>query len=225
MTLLNDLLPNVVKYFDMLVKSTRDTLIMVGISEIISIIFGIILGTILVVTSQGKLYENKHVNGLLGKLINVGRSIPFVIIIALILPFTRFVVGTTIGIPGAIVPMVIGITPFIARQIEQALIEVDNGVIEAAQAMGFSKIYIICRVMFREAMPGIIRALIICTISLINLSAMAGTVGGGGLGDFAIRYGYSQYMTDITVVTVIILLIFVFIVQGIGNLIVKRITH
>lgn len=219
------LFPNVIKYHTKLLDSTVDTLIMVIVSAVIAIILGIILGIMLVITSKNKLYENIKFNNILGKIINAFRSIPFVIIITLILPFTKFVVGTSIGVKGAIVPMIIGSTPFIARQIEQALFEVDNGVIEAARAMGMSKIYIIYRVLIREGMPGIIRALIISIISLINLSAMAGTVGGGGLGDFAIRYGYSQYMTDITIVTVLILLIFVTAVQGTGNLILKKITH
>ena len=225
MEILNNLFPNVVKYHTKLIDSTIDTLIMVSISAVIAIILGSILGIMLVITSKNKLYENIKINNILGKTINAFRSIPFVIIITLILPFTKFIVGTSIGIRGAIVPMIVGSTPFIARQIEQALFEVDNGVIEAARAMGMSKMYIIYRVLIREGMPGIIRALIISTISLINLSAMAGTVGGGGLGDFAIRYGYAQYMTDITIVTVLILLIFVTIVQGTGNLLLKKLTH
>lgn len=219
------LFPNVIKYSDKLIQSTIDTLVMVSVSAIIAIILGLILGVMLVVTSKGKLYENSKINSILGKVINIFRSIPFVIIITLFLPFTKFIVGTSIGIKGAVVPMIAGIVPFIARQIEQALAEVDNGVVEAARSMGMSRFYIVHRVLIREGMPGIVRALVISIISLINLSAMAGTVGGGGLGDFAIRYGYAQYMTDITIVTVIILLIFVSIVQGAGNLYIKHITH
>lgn len=225
MSIIEKLLPNVIKYSDKLIDSTIDTLIMVAISSVIAIILGLILGVMLVVTSKGKLYENSRINSVLGKIINIFRSIPFVIIITLFLPVTKFIVGTSIGIKGAVVPMIAGIVPFIARQIEQALSEVDNGVIEAARSMGLSKFYIVHRVLLREGMPGIIRALVISVISLINLSAMAGTVGGGGLGDFAIRYGYAQYMTDITIVTVMILLIFVSIVQGAGNLYIKHITH
>lgn len=217
--------PNVIRYSDRLIKATEETFIMVGVSAIISIILGLLLGILVVVTAKGNIYENKPLNEALSKFINAVRSIPFVILIALILPFTKLVVGTSIGIKGAIVPMIIGITPFIARQIEQALLEVDKGIIEAALSMGFSKIYIIRRVILKEAKPAIVRGIIICIISLINLSAMAGSVGGGGLGDFAIRYGYSQYMTDITVVTVLILLIFVFVVQAIGTLIVRKMQH
>lgn len=217
--------PNVIRYSDRLIKATEETFIMVGVSAVISIILGLLLGILVVVTAKGNIYENKPLNEGLSKFINAVRSIPFVILIALILPFTKLVVGTSIGIKGAIVPMIIGITPFIARQIEQALLEVDKGIVEAALSMGFSKIYIIRRVILREAKPAIVRGIIICIISLINLSAMAGSVGGGGLGDFAIRYGYSQYMTDITVVTVLILLVFVFVVQSIGTLIVRKMQH
>ncbi len=220
-----ELFPNVIKYSDKLIDSIIDTLIMVAVSAAIAIIIGTIFGIILVVTSKGKICENLKVNSIFGKLINAFRSIPFVLIITLIMPFTKFIVGTSIGVKGAIVPMTIGIIPFIARQIEQALFEVDDGVIEAARAMGMSKKYIIYRVLLREGKPGIVRALVISIISLINLSAMAGTVGGGGLGDFAIRYGYAQYMKDITFVTVFILLILVALVQGIGNLVLKNIAH
>lgn len=218
-------IPNVLQFKDRLLVSTRDTLIMVLVSAVIAIFLGTVLGVLLVVTSEGKLYENKRINDVFGKLINIFRSIPFVILITLFLPFTRLIVGTSIGVKGAIVPMILANIPFMARQVEQALAEVDNGVIEAARAMGMSKIYIIRRVLLKEGIGGITRAIIISIISLINLSAMAGTVGGGGLGDFAIRYGYGQYMTDITIVTVIILLLMVSVVQGIGNLTVKRLTH
>lgn len=225
MKMIQNLFPNVIKYSDKLIDSAVDTLIMVSVSAVIAIILGLILGIMLVITSKGKIYEHRKINIILEKIINIFRSIPFVIIITLFLPFTKFIVGTSIGVKGAVVPMVAGIVPFIARQIEQALSEVDNGVIEAARSMGMSKFYIVHRVLIQEGKPGIVRALVISIISLINLSAMAGTVGGGGLGDFAIRYGYAQYMTDITIVTVAILLIFVSIVQGVGNLYIKHITH
>jgi len=222
---LNNIMPNVVEHYEDLIQATGETLIMVFIAGIISLTLGTILGIALVVTNEGHLYENKIINSILGKIVNVIRSIPFVILLALLVTFTKFIVGTSIGIKGAIVPMIIGITPFISRQIEQSIVEVDKGVIEAALSMGLKKHVIIFSVLLREAMPGIIRALVICIINLIGLSAMAGTVGGGGLGDFAIRYGYARYMLDITVVTVLILLIFVNVVQGIGNIVVRRISH
>jgi D-methionine transport system permease protein len=219
------LMPNVIERADDLAKATVETLVMVGIAGAFAVALGSALGVVLVVTEKGHLYENAAVNGILGKLVNVVRSIPFVILLALLVVFTRWLVGTSIGIRGALVPMIIGITPFVARQIEQAIVEVDPGVIEAAKAMGLSRPEIIGRVMLREARPGIVRALMICAINLIGLSAMAGTVGGGGLGDFAIRYGYARYMLDITVVTVAILLVLVNAVQGIGERIIRRITH
>jgi len=223
--LLTRIMPNVMEHYSDLLLATGETLIMVLIAGIISVILGALLGIALVVTGTGQLYENKTVNNFLGKIINTVRSVPFIILLALLVPFTRLIVSTSIGLKGALVPMIVGITPFISRQIEQAIIEVDKGVIEAAQAMGLSKPQIIVRVMLREAMPGIIRALVICIINLIGLSAMAGTVGGGGLGDFAIRYGYTQYMQDITVVTVLILLLLVNSIQGLGNYVIGKLSH
>jgi D-methionine transport system permease protein len=217
--------PNVVEMQSDLLKSLKETLLMVGISGALSMFFGILLGVVLVVTAEDGLYENKWFAGVAGKLINVFRSIPFVILIALMVPFTRLVVGTSIGLKGAILPMVVGIVPFISRVMEQALCEVDKGVIEAARSMGVSKPYIVVHVLIREALPGIIRAIVISFISLIGFSAMAGAVGGGGLGSFAIRYGYARYMLDITVVTVLILLLMVNVLQGLGNMIAKKMTH
>jgi D-methionine transport system permease protein len=220
-----NLMPNVIERADDLIQATLETLIMVGIAGVFAISLGTTLGIVLVVTRKGHLYENPSVNNVLGKIINALRSIPFVILLALLVSFTRWLVGTSIGIRGALVPMIVGITPFVARQIEQALVEVDWGVIEAAKSMGLSRPAIVRDVLIREARPGIIRALMICLINLIGLSAMAGTVGGGGLGDFAIRYGYARYMLDITVVTVIILLLLVNAVQSLGERLVRRISH
>ncbi|MDR2522695.1 MAG: ABC transporter permease [Synergistaceae bacterium] len=217
--------PNVVEFQGDLLKALKETVLMVGIAGAISMFFGILIGVILVVTAEGGLYENKWISGVAGKLINVLRSIPFVILVAFMVPLTRLIAGTSIGLKGAIPPLVVGIVPFISRVIEQALCEVDKGVIEAARAMGISKPYIVVHILIREAMPGIIRAMVISCISLIGLSAMAGAVGGGGVGSFAIRYGYARYMVDITFVTVLILLLAVNLVQGIGNKIAKRMTH
>ncbi|GHU53110.1 ABC transporter permease [Clostridia bacterium] len=219
------LFPNVYELHRDLIKSVRDTFIMVGISGAIGITLGMIFGILLVSTAKGGLYEKKPLNSVVDKIINTARSIPFVILIALLVGFTRFVVGTSIGIRGAIVPMVIGIIPLTSRMTEQALLEVDKGVIEAARSMGLSRMYIIFHVLLPESMPSLIRSLVTSFISLIGLSTMAGTVGGGGIGNFAIRYGYSRYMQDITVVTVILLLIIVNIVQGVGNAAAKKATH
>ena len=197
---------------------------MVSISGIISLFLGIILGVFLVVTREGNILESMVLNNILDKSINVFRSIPFIILLAALIPLTRTIVGTAIGTKGAIVPLVFGTVPFFARQIETALLEVDKGN-KAALAMGSGPVDIIFRVYLREGLPGIIRGITITFVNLIGLSAMAGSVGGGGLGDFAIRYGYQRFQIDITYVTIIILLIFVSIIQGLGNLVIKKIKY
>jgi len=217
--------PNVFSLKMDLLESIWQTAVMVGISGFFGILAGMILGAVLVVTDKGGLYENYIVNNVLGKTINTIRSIPFIILIALLVPFTRFFVGTSIGVKGAVVPMILGIVPFIARMVEQTILEVDKGVVEAARAMGISRSYIIVHVLLKESLPGLLRTIVTSVISLIGLSAMAGTVGGGGVGSFAIRYGYSRYMNDITVVTVLILLLIVNLIQGIGNKAAQKMTH
>ena len=216
-------IPNVLNNKAELIECIYETLIMISISGIISLFLGIILGVFLVVTKKGNILENMVLNNILDKSINVFRSIPFIILLAALIPLTRAIVGTAIGTKGAIVPLVFGTVPFFARQIETALLEVDKGVIEAALAMGSGPVDIIFRVYLREGLPGIIRGITITFVNLIGLSAMAGSVGGGGLGDFAIRYGYQRFQIDITYVTIIILLIFVSIIQGLGNLLIKKI--
>ncbi|MBQ8088687.1 MAG: ABC transporter permease [Clostridia bacterium] len=221
---LSTLLPHVITYQEELIASIGETFQMVLIAGAFSVTLGLILGTILTVTDTGGLYENRWVFSVLDKIVNSIRSMPFVILIALLVTFTRWLVGTSLGIKGAIVPMVFGSVPFTTRMIYQSLIETDRGVIEAARAMGVSRLYIILHVIYPESRPGLIRALVTSIISLIGLSAMAGTVGGGGLGSFAIRYGYTRYWQDITVVTVIILLIIINIIQSIGNHLAARAT-
>lgn len=223
--LLYTYMPNVIELFPDMLKALGETLLMVLISGIISTLIGIPIGVILVVTRPGNILENNFIFSLVGKIINIFRSIPFVILLAAIIPFTRFLVGTTIGLRGAIVPLVLGSVPFIARQIESALLDIDKGVIEAAQAMGSSPFEIIYRILLREGLPGIIYALTITTVSLIGFSAVAGTVGGGGLGDFAIRYGYQYFKTDIMITTIIILLILVNGIQSFGEYLLKKLSH
>lgn len=218
-------MPNVVELFPDMIKATLETLLMVFIAGSISTLIGIPIGVTLVVTRPGHILENNIIYNLVGKIINVFRSIPFVILLAAIIPLTRFIVGTTIGMKGALVPLVFGSTPFVARQIESALLDIDRGVIEAAQAIGSSPFEIIYRVLLREGLPGIIYALTITTVSLIGFSAMAGTVGGGGLGDFAIRYGYQYFKTDVMVATIIILLIIVTGIQSIGEFLLRKLNH
>jgi D-methionine transport system permease protein len=223
--MINQLAPNVIELFPDLVKALWDTIYMVLISGAIAALIGIPIGITLVVTREDNLLENKTVNFIVGKVVNTLRSLPFVILLTAIIPVTRFLVGTTIGMKGAIVPLVFAATPFAARQIESALLDIDKGVIEAAKAMGSSPLEIIFRVLLVEGLPGIVYALTITTVSLIGFSAIAGTVGGGGLGDFAIRYGYQYFKTDIMVVTTIILLVIVNAVQGFGELLLKKLRH
>ncbi|MGL4653442.1 MAG: methionine ABC transporter permease [Cetobacterium sp.] len=216
-------LENVIKYQDEMVRAMGETLLMVSIAGTISTLIGLLMGIVLVVTRKDGILENNLINSILGKIINVFRSIPFVILLAALIPVTRFFMGTTIGLKGAIVPLIFGSAPFVARQIESALLGVDSGVIEAAYSMGSTPFEIIYRVLLREALPEIIYALIITTVSLIGFSAVAGTVGGGGLGDFAIRYGYQHFKTDIMVVTIVILVTLITAIQWSGEKILKRI--
>lgn len=207
------------------IESTIQTLYMVSVTAIIAGILGIILGVILVVTDANGILENRGIYTTLDKIINVFRSIPFIIMLAVIVPFTRLLVGTSIGTTAAIVPLVIGTVPFFARQIQNALVEVDSGVVEAAQAMGSSPLEIIFRVYLKEGLNGIIRASSVTIINLIGLTAMAGAIGGGGLGNLAISKGYNRFQNDVTLVATLIILILVFISQFIGNFLIKRTSH
>jgi ABC-type metal ion transport system, permease component len=222
---LHILLPNISAKPNELIEATLQTLNMMVLSGAISLLFGLIFGVMIVVTAPKGILRNAFIYNILDKLINVFRSIPFVILLAALIPFTRMVVGTAIGTKGAILPLVFGTVPFFTRQIESALHEVDNGLIEAAQSMGSSSIEIIFRVYLRESMTGIIRGVQITFISLLGLTAMAGAIGGGGLGDFAIRYGHQRNQTDVTYVTVIIILVMVSLIQSIGNGAIKNNTH
>ena len=214
---LKNLMPNVIKTKKELFKCLKQTLQMVGYSSLFSAGFGIFFGVTLVVTQKGGIMDCPPIYQLLDKLINFFRSIPFIILVALLIPTTRKIVGTSIGVKGAIFPLVIATVPFFSRQIHSALCEVDKGVIEAAQAMGSGPWEIVFRVYLREGLGGMIRGATITVVNLITLSAMAGCVGGGGLGDYAIRYGFQRKMTDVTIVTCIVLLILVTIIQSIGN--------
>lgn len=223
--MLQQLIPNVIEYSPELLKALKETLIMVSISGLFAALIGIPVGVILLVTSEGHILKNRMIYSIISKIVNSLRSIPFVILIAAIPGITRVLVGTTIGIKGAIVPLVIASFPFVARQIEVALLKVDMGVIEAYEAMGFSPFGIIFKVILVEGLKNIVLALTISLISLIGFSAITGTVGGGGLGDFAIRYGYQYFKTDIMVVTIIIILLIVYAIQGVGDFIYKKLSH
>lgn len=201
----------------LLLKSLWETIYMVALSTVIATAAGIPLGVILVCTDRGGILQNLGVNRILGWIVNATRSTPFIILMVAIIPLTRMIVGTSIGTAAAMVPLCIAAAPFIARLVETSLKEVDGGVIEAAQSMGATPWQIITKVMIPEAMPSIISGITITIINLIGCSAMAGAVGGGGLGDLAIRYGYQRFQADVMIITVVILIIMVQVVQSVGD--------
>ena len=217
--------PNVVAISDEFVEATIQTLYMTFWTALIAGILGIILGIVLVVTRPGGILESRGLFELLDKIINIVRSIPFIILLALLGTTTRLIVGTTIGETAALVPLIAGIIPFFARQIEIALLEVDPGVIEAAEAMGTSPLGIIVRVYLPEGLAGIIRVSALTIINVIGLTAMAGAVGAGGSGNLAITRGYNRFQNDVTIMATLIILILVFFSQFVSNLLVKKVSH
>lgn len=203
------------QYGELLAQGTWDTLVMSLVSTVFAYVIGIPLGVAVVLTDPKKgLLPHRAINAVLGWIINIGRSIPFIILLVAIIPFTRLIVGTSLGVPGAIVPLVVSAAPFVGRMVEQSLAEVDAGLIEAAQSFGASTWQIVVKVYLWESLPSLIRGFSITLITLIGYSAMAGTVGAGGLGDIAIRYGYQRYMVEMMVATIIILIIIVQIIQS-----------
>lgn len=220
-----NIMPNIMSKLPDFYTSIYETIVMVGWSGSISFILGLILGITLIATKKGGILENLILFQILDKVINFFRSIPFIILLASLIPLTRLISGTAIGVEGAIVPLIFGTVPFFSRQIESALAELDPGLVEAAQSMGSGPIEIIFRVYLRECIPGIVRGTTITAISLIGLTAMAGAVGAGGLGDFAIRFGYQRNQLDITYASVVVLVGMVSIIQIIGNIIIKKNTH
>ena len=213
--MLNEIMP-------LLIKAIGETIYMVTVSMLIATVFGIPLGVILHTTSKGQILENVIINRIIGSIVNAVRSIPFIILLVAIIPFTRFLVGSAIGTTAAMVPLVIASIPFIGRQVETSLKEVPNGLVEAALSMGATPFQIITRVFLQEAMPSIVAQLTTVIIALVGESAMAGAVGGGGLGDLAIRYGYQRFRPEVMIATVIILIILVQLVQFLGNTLVKH---
>ncbi|MDU4961579.1 MAG: methionine ABC transporter permease [Sporomusaceae bacterium] len=206
----------------LLAESLFETIYMVGVAAGISALFGLPLGIVLVTTDRGHILENLPLNRILGAVANATRSTPFIILMVAIIPLTRLIAGTSIGTNAAIVPLSLAAIPFVARIVESALREVDHGVIEAAQAMGASPRQIITKVLIPEALPAIILGLTLTVINLIGYSAMAGAIGGGGLGDLAIRYGYQRFRADIMLITVLILIAQVQLVQSCGDSLAKR---
>ena len=201
----------------LLITGTLDTLQMTVISTIMAMIIGIPLGVVLVVTSKGHILENAALNKILGAIVNATRSIPFIILMVAIIPFTRMVVGKSIGTTAAWVPLTLAAIPFLARLVETSIKDIQFGVIEAAQSMGASPFQIIRKVLLPEALPTIIDNVTVLIVNLIGYSAMAGAIGGGGLGDIAIRYGYQRFQGDIMLATIIILIIMVQVIQMIGD--------
>lgn len=205
--------------------SILDTLRMTGRAGAIAFVGGLFLGVVLTVTKEGGILQARALYQVLDKIINFFRSIPFIILLAALIPLTRLISGTAIGVEGAIVPLVCGTIPFFARQIESALAEMDPGLVEAALSMGSSPVEIIFRIYLKECIPGIVRAVTITAISLIGLTAMAGAVGAGGLGDFAIRFGYQRNQTDVTLASILVLAGLVSVIQLAGNMAAKKHTH
>ncbi|MGL5006021.1 MAG: methionine ABC transporter permease [Plesiomonas sp.] len=210
---------------ELLFKALGETLMMVLASGVIGFALGIPLGVILFITKPGQIKANAPINKVLGAVINIGRSIPFIILIVSIIPLTRLLVGTSIGTAAAVVPLAIGATPFIARLIEGALMEVPAGLIEAARAMGATPMQIITKVMLPEALPGIINSITITLVTLVSYSAMAGAVGGGGLGDVGIRYGYQRFDGTVMLVVIAILVVLVQLIQSVGERWIKATDH
>ncbi|MCF6758750.1 metal ABC transporter permease [Stutzerimonas balearica] len=202
--------------------ATLDTLLMLGGSLLFTILLGLPLGVLLFLSGPRQLFENRPLYAALSFVVNVLRSLPFIILLIVMIPFTVLLTGTSLGVAGAIPPLVVGAAPFFARLVETALREVDRGIIEATQAMGATTRQIIFSALLPEARPGIIAAITVTAITLVSYTAMAGVVGAGGLGDLAIRFGYQRFQTDVMVVTVVLLLVLVQVLQSVGD---RLVTH
>lgn len=202
--------------------ATLDTLAMLAGSLALTIIIGLPLGVTLFLTGPGQVWANRAVNAVLSVAVNILRSLPFIILLIVLIPVTLALVGTSLGVAGAIVPLVAGAAPFFARLVETALREIDRNTIEAVQAMGATTRDLIVRALLPEALPGIIAAATVTAIALVSYTAMAGAVGAGGLGDLAIRYGYQRFQTDVMVVTVILLIVLVQLLQMLGDRLVQH---
>lgn len=210
---------------DLFATSLWETVLMVALSGLAGTLLGLPLGVYLHLSSPGGVLENPSANRVLGTVVNAVRSTPFIILLVAIIPFTRLITGSSIGTAAAVVPLTVAAAPFIARLIETALREVDHGLVEAAQAMGATTRQIVFKVLLPEALPGIVAALTISLVSLTGYSAMAGAIGGGGLGDLGIRYGYQRFLPEVMLAVVLVLIVFVQVVQSAGDALVRRISH
>ena len=210
------------KTVEMLLVGTWDTIYMTVVATFFSYVFGIVMGVALVITRKGGIRPHAAFYNVLDVVVNLTRSFPFLILMIAVIPFTRFLVGTTIGNNATIVPLVLAAAPFVARLVESSLLEVDHGVVEAAESMGASVWQIITKVLIPEALPSLINGSAVAAITILGYSAMAGAVGGGGLGKLAIMYGYNRYQTDIMIITVVLLIIIVQAIQSFGNWATRR---
>ena len=208
--------------FQLIVSSTFDTLIMVGLSGLLGTLFGLPLGVFLATSRAGELFSAPMTNRILGLIVNATRSTPFIILVVAIVPLTRLIAGTSIGTRAAVVPLTIAAIPFIGRVVEAAIREVDQGLVEAARAFGASPLQIVRKVLLPEALPALTLALTLTVVSLLGYSAMVGAVGGGGLGDLGIRYGYQRFMPEVMAAVVLVLIVLVQGVQSLGETIARR---
>lgn len=212
-----DILKSLARYNELMLSGTLETLYMVGMSLLFAIIGGIPLGVLTTITRPEHILPNKSLNFILDGIINIGRSIPFIILMVAVIPFTRMIVGTSIGTNAAVVPLALAAIPFMGRVTDNAILEIDQGVIESAQSMGANPGQIVFKVLLPESLPAIILGLTLTAISLVSYSAMAGAIGGGGLGDIAIRYGYQRFQLAVMLETIVILVVLVQLIQFFGN--------
>ena len=209
------------QYGALLAQGTVDTLVMTLASTLFAYLIGVPLGVLLVITAKDGLKPQRALNTVLGWIVNIGRSIPFIILLVAIIPFTRLVVGTSLGVPGAIVPLTVAAIPFVGRMVEQSLAEDDGGLVESAQSIGANTWQIVCKVMLRESLPSLVRGASITVITLFGYTAMAGAVGAGGIGDIAIRYGYQRYLGDVMIASIVLCIVLVQVFQSIGDLVAR----
>ena len=213
------------EYAELLSQGTIDTFIMLFLSTAIAYVIGIVGGVVLHLTAPGGLRPMPVLNAVLGWIVNIGRSLPFIILLVVLIPFTRVLAGTSTGVRGVIVPLVVSAAPFVARMIEQSLAEVGHDAVEAAEACGASIPRIVWSALLPEALPSIVRGVAVTLIAVLGYTAIAGAVGAGGLGDIAIRYGYYRYQQEIMIVTVVLLVILVQLIQSVCNLIARKVDH
>jgi D-methionine transport system permease protein len=206
-------------------QACLDTLAMLAGSLVLTILLGLPLGILLFLTGPGQVWAHRTANGALALLVNLLRSVPFIILLIVMIPVTVLLVGTSLGVLGAIPPLVVGTAPFFARLVETALREVDRNTVEAVQAMGATTRDLVLRALLPEALPGIIAAATVTAVALVSFTAMAGVVGAGGLGDLAIRFGYQRFQTDVMIVTVVLLLALVQLLQMAGDRLVRHVSH